>query len=93
MSARSAAKSASKPPPRRKLDRAVEEQRIAELLAAGPPDVESVLVFAEFIHGRSIPEPVLTLPQLKEDLCRIFGCRTAPERRQCSGQTQGVLHP
>jgi hypothetical protein len=69
---------------RKKLDRAAVQARIAELLAAGPPDTAALLAFAEFIHGKPFPEPVLTLPQLKSEVCRVFGCDTAKELRQSS---------
>ncbi len=58
------------------------QQRIDELLAAGPPDAAALLAFAEFIHGKPFPEPVLTLTQLKAEVCRVFGCTSATELRK-----------
>lgn len=58
------------------------QARIAELLAAGPIDGEALLAFAEFIHGKPFPEPVLTLVQLREAVCAAFGCTRAAELRQ-----------
>jgi DnaJ domain len=75
-------RSSSKPSPagttRKKLDRPAVQQRIAELLAHGPPDASALLAFAEFIHGKPFPEPVLTLTQV----CRVFGCKNATELRK-----------
>ena len=72
------------PASRKKLDRAAIEQRIARLLDQGPPDTSALLAFAEFIHGKPIPEPVLTISQLKREVCRVFGCENAKELRQSS---------
>ena len=72
------------PTSRKKLDRAAIEQRIAKLLDQGPPDTSALLAFAEFIHGKPIPEPVLTISQLKREVCRVFGCENAKELRQSS---------
>ena len=72
------------PTSRKKLDRAAIEQRIARLLDQGPPDTSALLAFAEFIHGKPFPEPVLTLSQLKREVCRVFGCENAKELRQFS---------
>ena len=72
------------PTSRKKLDRAAIEQRIARLLDQGPPDTSALLAFAEFIHGKPIPEPVLTISQLKREVCRVFGCENAKELRQSS---------
>jgi hypothetical protein len=72
------------PTSRKKLDRAAIEQRIAKLLDQGPPDTSALLAFAEFIHGKPFPEPVLTLSQLKREVCRVFGCENAKELRQSS---------
>jgi DnaJ-domain-containing protein 1 len=72
------------PASRKKLDRAAIEQRIARLLDQGPPDTSALLAFAEFIHGKPFPEPVLTLSQLKREVCRVFGCENAKELRQSS---------
>ncbi|MCS5690583.1 J domain-containing protein [Cyanobium sp. FGCU-6] len=58
------------------------QQRIMELLAAGPADAAALLAFAEFIHGKPFPEPVLTLSQLKAEVCRAFGCTSATELRK-----------
>lgn len=69
---------------RRKLDRRAVQERIAALLAAGTPDAAALLSFAEFIHGKPFPEPVLTLTQLKAEVCRVFGCANARELRQSS---------
>ncbi len=81
-------RSSSKPSPastaRKKLDRPAVQQRINELLAQGPPDATALLAFAEFIHGKPFPEPVLTLTQLKSEVCRAFGCENAKELRQSS---------
>lgn len=82
MSARSPSKPYAKSAPRRKLDRVAVQQRITELLAAGPPDAKALLAFAEFIHGKPFPEPVLTLTQLKAEVCRAFGCKSAQELRK-----------
>lgn len=60
------------------------QARIAEILSAGPPDEETLLSFAEFIHGKSFPEPVLTVTQLKEAVCKVFGCKNAIELRKSS---------
>ncbi len=70
--------------PRPKLDRPAVQQRISQLLAEGQPDAAALLAFAEFIHGKPFPEPVLTLSQLKSEVCRIFGCANAKELRQSS---------
>lgn len=69
-------------PARKKLDRPAVQQRIAALLATGPPDAAALLAFAEFIHGKPFPEPVLTLPQLKSEVCRVFGCSNPTELRK-----------
>lgn len=69
---------------RPKLDRPAVQAHIAALLAAGPPDAADLLAFAEFIHGRPFPEPVLTLPQLKAAVCGAFGCTTPAELRKSS---------
>jgi hypothetical protein len=66
------------------LDRAAVQERIAVLLSQGPPDASALLAFAEFIHGKPFPEPVLTLPQLRSEVCRVFGCETVKELRQSS---------
>ena len=84
MPSRRASSAASTSTPRKKLDRALIHQRIAELLAAGPPDAAALLAFAEFIHGKPFHEPVLTLTQLKSEVCRVFGCKNAKELRQSS---------
>jgi len=60
------------------------QERIASLLTAGPPDAAALLSFAEFINGKSFPEPVLSLTQLKAGVCRVFGCANAKELRQSS---------
>ena len=72
------------PTSRKKLDRAAIELRIAKLLDQGPPDTSALLAFAEFIHGKPFPEPVLTISQLKREVCRVFGCENAKELRQSS---------
>jgi hypothetical protein len=81
-------RSSPKPSPagttRKKLDRPAVQQRIAELLAQGPPDASTLLAFAEFIHGKPFPEPVLSLTQLKTEVCNVFGCENAKELRQSS---------
>lgn len=81
-------RSPSKSPPasaaRRKLDRPAVEQCIRELLAQGPPDAAALLAFAEYIHGKPFPQPVLTLAQLKSAVCQAFGCTTTKELRQSS---------
>ena len=82
MSARSSPKQPSQGASRKKLDRPAVQKRIAELLAEGPPNASALLAFAEFIHGKPFPEPVLTLIQLKSEVCRAFGCETAKELRQ-----------
>lgn len=69
---------------RQKLDRPAVQQRIADLLATGPPDAASLLAFAEFIHGKPFPEPVLPLIQIKAEVCQVFGCRNATELRKSS---------
>ena len=78
--------SSSKPSPasatRKKLDLPAVQQRIGELLAQGAPDAPALLAFAEFIHGKPFPEPVLTLTELKSEVCRVFGCENAKELRQ-----------
>jgi hypothetical protein len=66
----------------KKLDRPAVQKLIADLLAAGPPDAAALLTFAEFIHGKPFPEPVLTLAQLKEAVCRVFCCSSATELRE-----------
>jgi hypothetical protein len=60
------------------------QKRILDLLASGPPDATSLLAFAEFIHGKPFPEPVLSLAQLKTEVCRVFGCKTTTELRKSS---------
>ena len=82
MSARSSPKQPSQGASRKKLDRPAVQKRIAELLAEGPPDASALLAFAEFIHGKPFPEPVLTLIQLKSEVCRAFGCETAKKLRK-----------
>lgn len=81
-------RSTPKPSPagttRKKLDRPTVQQRIAELLAQGPPDASALLAFAEFIHGKPFPEPVLSLTQLKSEVCNVFGCTNAKQLRQSS---------
>ena len=72
------------PASRKKLDRPAVEQRISELLDQGPPDASALFAFAEFIHGKSFPEPALTLSQLKREVCSVFGCENAKELRQSS---------
>lgn len=84
MPSRRSSTSASTGSPRKKLDRAVVQRCIAELLAAGPPDAAALLAFAEFIHGKPFPEPALTLTQLKEAVCRVFGCKNTKELRRSS---------
>lgn len=66
---------------RRKLDLPTVQQRIVDLLKTGPPDAAALLAFAEFIHGKPFPEPVLTLAQLKAAVCQVFGCKNATELR------------
>jgi hypothetical protein len=58
--------------------------RIQELLANGTLDQAILLEFAEWIQGKPFPEPVLTLTQLKSEVCRVFGCANAKELRQSS---------
>lgn len=58
--------------------------RIQELLANGTLDQAVLLEFAEWIQGKPFPEPVLTLTQLKSEVCRVFGCANAKELRQSS---------
>jgi hypothetical protein len=81
-------RSTPKPSPagttRKKLDRPAVQQRIAELLAHGPPDASTLLAFAEFIHGKPFPEPVLSLTQLKSEVYKVFGCENAKQLRQSS---------
>lgn len=74
----------SRPKPRKKLDRAAVQQRIAAILAAGDPDAKTLLTFAEFIHGKPFPEPTLNLAQLKAEVCKVFNCENAKELRQSS---------
>jgi len=69
---------------RKKLDRSAVQQRISELLAQGPPDSAALLAFAEFIHGKPFPEPVLRLAQIKREVCCKFDCNNAKELRQSS---------
>ena len=73
-----------KPTGKKKLDRQAVQQQISELLAAGPPDSSALYEFAEFIHGKPFPEPVLTLGQLKSAVCKVFGCTSAAELRKSS---------
>jgi hypothetical protein len=68
----------------KKLDLPTVQQRIADLLKAGPPDAAALLAFAEFIHGKPFPEPVLTIAQLKAAVCQVFGCKSATELRKSS---------
>jgi hypothetical protein len=82
VSARSSPKQSTHNASRKKLDRPAVQKRIAELLAEGPPDASALLAFAEFIHSKPFPEPVLTLTQLKSEVCRAFGCQNAKELRQ-----------
>ncbi|MCU0529166.1 MAG: J domain-containing protein [Cyanobium sp. Prado107] len=67
-----------------KLTRQAVEARIEELLGDGPPDAAALLAFAEFVHGKPLPEKVLTLTELKASVCRAFGCRTVAELRRSS---------
>lgn len=69
---------------RKKLDRPAIQQQIETLLATGPPDAAALFAFAEFIHGKPFPEPVLTLAQLKAEVCQAFGCKTTAELRKSS---------
>jgi hypothetical protein len=69
---------------RSKLLRPLVQERIQALLSEGPPDEVALLAFAEWIHGKPFPEPVLTLTQLKSEVCRVFGCENAKELRQSS---------
>jgi hypothetical protein len=69
---------------RKKLDRPAVQLHISTLLGAGPPDAAALLAFAEFIHGKPFPEPVLTLAQLKAKVCEAFGCKTTTELRKSS---------
>lgn len=73
---------ATRSPTRKKLDLPAVQARIAEILAAGPPDGETLLSFAEFINGKPFPEPVLTVAQLKAAVCKVFGCKNATELRK-----------
>ena len=82
MPSRSTAKLASASSIRKKLDRSVVGERIAALLATGTPDATALLAFAEFIHGKPFPEPLLTVTQLKVEVCRVFGCKNATELRK-----------
>jgi hypothetical protein len=82
VSSRRTSRATSGSGPRKKLDRSVVQHRIAELLQAGPPDASALLAFAEFIHGKPFPEPVLTLAQLKAEVCRVFACKNATELRK-----------
>ena len=66
------------------------QQRIAELLADGSPDAAALLAFAEFIHGKPFPEPVLSLTQLKREVCQVFGCTTATELRKSKEFTMAM---
>jgi hypothetical protein len=74
-----ASKSSARRKPRKKLDRPGVQKRIAELLSQGPPDATALFAFAEFIHGKPFPEPVLTLAQLKSGVCEAFGCKDTKE--------------
>jgi hypothetical protein len=69
---------------RKKLDLPAVQKRIEEILAAGPVDEKTLLEFAEFIHGKPFPEPVLNLAQLKAEVCKVFGCENAKQLRQSS---------
>ncbi len=60
---------------RPKLDRPAVQARISELLAAGPPDAAALLAFAEWIHGKPLAEPALTLTQLKAAVCGLAASR------------------
>jgi hypothetical protein len=82
VTARSPARTSNKAPARKKLDRPAVQAHISELLAAGPLDAQALLAFAEFIHGKPFPEPVLSLTQLKAEVCRVFGCKNAIELRK-----------
>ena len=90
MPARSATKPASPASTRKKLDLPAVQTRITEILAAGPPDAQALLAFAEFIHGKPFPEPVLTLTQLKAEVCRVFGCKNASELRKSKEFTMAM---
>lgn len=67
---------------RKKLDLPTVQQRIVDLLKTGPPDAQALLAFAEYIHGKPFPEPVLTIAQLKAAVCQVFGCKNATELRR-----------
>ncbi len=73
---------ATKTPTRKKLDRPAVLARIDEILSAGAPDAEALLAFAEFINGKTFPEPVLTLTELKTAVCNVFGSKNATELRK-----------
>jgi hypothetical protein len=90
VSSRSTSRATSGSGPRKKLDRFVVQNRIAELLQAGPPDATALLAFAEFIHGKPFPEPVLSLTQLKREVCRVFGCTNATELRKSKEFTMAM---
>lgn len=82
VTARTSAGSSNKTTARAKLNLPAVQARISELLAAGPLDAQALLAFAEFIHGKPFPEPVLTLTQLKAEVCGVFGCKNATELRK-----------
>ena len=75
---------ATKTPTRKKLDRPTVIARIDEILSAGTPDAESLLAFAEFINGKPFPEPALTLAEMKEEVCKVFGSKNATDLRKSS---------
>ncbi len=79
---RSATAASGKGSARKKLDLPTVQQRIAEILDAAPVDAQTLLAFAEFIHGKPFPAPVLTLTQLKAEVCGVFGCKNASELRR-----------
>lgn len=66
----------------KKLYKSTVREKINELLQQGEISAESLMDFAEFIHGKPFPEPTMTLTQLKTAVCGVFGCRTAAELRK-----------
>lgn len=84
MPSRSSPKPSTRNAKRKKLERSAVQQRIAELQAKGSPDTSTLLAFTEFLNGKPFPEPVLTLTQLKVEVCSVFSCESAKELRQSS---------
>ncbi len=69
----------TKTPALKKLDRPAGLARIDEILSAVAADAESLFAFAEFSKGKPLPEPFLTLTELKTAEWKMLGTKNATE--------------